>query len=191
MAPPLGPPPTISVHESDHESDNEGVGRRNSRPVSINFGSSLESDYCRGLYDYPANGPDELSFKEDDVIHIVSRSPNGVDDGWYLGELDGKTGLFPSIVVEECQADGSDWSPDVSVCGSPPAFDPPPCFPPPPQTQEPPPPPPATQEPPPRPPPARPAEMPKTSLVLDAPAAQIMVTNPTPLVENENDKREG
>ena len=222
MAPPLGPPPTISVHESDNEGFEGGGGRRNSRPVSINFGSSLESDYCRGLYDYPANGPDELSFKEDDVIHIVSRSPNGVDDGWYLGELDGKTGLFPSIVVEECQADGSDWSPDVSVCGSPPAFDPPPCFPPPPQTQEPPPPPPATQEPPPRPPPsapapalppppqiattdtepepgpglakskppARPAEKPKTSLVLDAPVAQIMVTNPTPLVENENDPRE-
>merc|ERR1719192_302243 len=104
MAPPMGPPPppTISVHESDNEG---GGGRRNSRPVSLNFGSSLESVYCRGLYDYPANGPDELSFKEDDVIHIVSRNPNRVDDGWYLGELDGKTGLFPSIVVEECQAD--------------------------------------------------------------------------------------
>ena len=209
MAPPMGPPPTISVHESD----NEGCGgRRNSRPVSINFGSSLESDYCRGLYDYPANGPDELSFKEDDVIHIVSRSPNGVDDGWYLGELDGKTGLFPSIVVEECQADGSDWSPDVSVCGSPPAFAPPPCFPPPPATEEPPPPPPPSAPAPALPPPppelattdtepeteptltkskpARPAEKPKTSLVLSAPVAQIMVTNPTPLVENESDPRE-
>ena len=187
MAPPMGPPPTISIHESD----NEGVGRRNSRPVSINFGSSLESDYCRGLYDYPANGPDELSFKEDDVIHIVSRNPNGVDDGWYMGELDGKTGLFPSIVVEECQADGSDWSPDVSVCGSPPAFAPPPCFPPPPSSEELPPPPPPSTFTEPKTKPARPAEMPKTSLVLDAPAAQIMVTNPTPLVENENDKREG
>ena len=208
MAPPMGPPPppTISVHESDNEG---GGGRRNSRPVSINFGSSLESVYCRGLYDYPANGPDELSFKEDDVIHIVSRNPNRVDDGWYLGELDGKTGLFPSIVVEECQADGSDWSPDVSVCGSPPAFAPPPCFPPPPATQDLPPPPPAPAPALPPPPqitttdtepeseltltkskPARPAEKPKTSLVLDAPVAQIMVTNPTPLVENENDPRE-
>ena len=188
MAPPLGPPPTISVHESD----NEGPVRRNSRPVSINFGSSLESDYCRGLYDYPANGPDELAFKEDDVIRIVSRNPNGVEDGWYMGEMDGKTGLFPSIVVEECQADGSDWSPDVSVCGSPPSFAPPPCFPPPPSSQDAPPPPPPlsppdTQQ---KPKPARPAERPNTSLVLDAPAAQIMVTNPTPLVENETDQRE-
>ena len=169
------------------------MGIRNSRPVSINFGSSLESDYCRGLYDYPANGPDELSFKEDDVIRIVSRNPNGVDDGWYMGELEGRTGLFPSIVVEECQADGSDWSPDVSVCGSPPAFAPPPCFPPPPTDQElpPPPPPPTVTVTEPKSKPARPAEKPKTSLVLDAPAAQIMVTNPTPLVENENDKRDG
>ena len=75
----------------------------------------MESEYCKGLYDYSANGKDELSFKEDDVIHIVSRSPNGVDDGWWMGELNGQTGLFPSIVVEECQANGDDWSPDVSM----------------------------------------------------------------------------
>ena len=120
-----------------------------------------------------------------------------------MGDLDGKTGLFPSIVVEECQADGSDWSPDVSVCGSPPAFAPPPCFPPPPTCQElPPHPPPTCQELPPPPPPptivtepkskpARPTDKPKTSLVLDAPAAQIVVTNPTPLVENGSDARDG
>ena len=88
----------------------------------------MESDYCKGLYDYSANGKDELSFKEDDVIHIVSRSPNGVDDGWWMGELNGHTGLFPSIVVEECQANGDDWSPDVSMTECSETEDDMPCF---------------------------------------------------------------
>ena len=237
MAPPMGPPPTISVQDSDNEG---GLSvRRNSRPVSINFGASLESEYCRGLYDYDANGPDELSFKEDDVIHIVSRNPNGCEDGWWMGECNGRTGLFPSIVVEESQADGSDWSPDVSVCGSPPAFDappPPPCFGAPPK------PPPPTSPPsvtsPPRPPPPTsapsvpsppstaaptlksgpPARPPVPTIVMASSSSskssspsseseqnedkangneanlatetQIMITNPTPLVENEADPRE-
>ena len=221
MAPPCGPPPTISVQDSDNEAGGLAI-RRNSRPVSINFGASLESDYCRGLYDYDANGPDELSFKEDDVIHIHSRNPNGVDDGWWLGECNGRTGLFPSIVVEESAADGSDWSPDVSVCGSPPAFaPPPPSFEPPsmPQPSSGPPqrPPAPASAPPPKPPapntggpPARPpvpkivtasssspasssdsesekSEEPVTTLI---PQTQIMITNPTPLVENETDPKD-
>ena len=95
---------------------------------NFQFGSSMESDYCKGLYDYSANGKDELSFKEDDVIHIVSRSPNGVDDGWWMGELNGLTGLFPSIVVEECQANGDDWSPDVSMTECSETEDDMPCF---------------------------------------------------------------
>ena len=161
MAPPMGPPPTISVVDSDNEGLGAGM-RRNSRPVSINFGASLESEYCRGLYDYDANGPDELSFREDDVIHIMSRNPNGVEDGWWLGDCDGRRGLFPSIVVEESQADGSDWSPDVSVCGSPPAFaPPPPCFEPPAPSAAPPPMPPVPA--PSSAPPARPAAGPKVA----------------------------
>ena len=224
MAPPPGPPPMISVQDSDNE-----PSKRNSRPISIQFGSSLDSDYCKGLYDYGANGNDELSFKEDDVIHIISRSPNGMDDGWWMGELNGKTGIFPSIVVEECQANGDDWSPDVSLaspthsiappCFTPPGMDGPPGMPPPPPApfpdeipnMEPPPPPPSQPSLPEAPPPipnvpqvtepsplekepqqpfCPPTEKPSKSSVLDAPTTQIMITNPTPLVENEDETRD-
>ena len=217
MAPPPGPPPTISVQDSDNE-----PSKRNSRPVSIQFGSSLDSDYCKGLYDYEANGSDELSFKEDDVIHIISRSPNGMDDGWWMGELFGRTGIFPSIVVEECQANGDDWSPDVSLaspthsiappCFSPPGIDAPPGIPPPqPFTEEVP-----SMEPPPSPPSEAPPSVSSVPLVteltpekieqhqpvcpptemfsktstLDAPTMQIMITNPTPLVEHKEEPQD-
>ena len=58
-------------------------------------------------------------FLSGDVIRILKREPNGVDDGWWYGEIRRSSGsssggeaptggshrgLFPSIVVEECAA---------------------------------------------------------------------------------------
>ena len=34
---------------------------------------------------------------------VTSRTPNGDEDGWWLGQLNGKTGLFPMNYVEECK----------------------------------------------------------------------------------------
>ena len=44
---------------------------------------------------------EELSFVEGVLIRIVRKDDNGVDDGYWEGELDGRTGVFPSLVVEE------------------------------------------------------------------------------------------
>ena len=92
------------------------------------------TEYCRALYDYDATGKailgqnvfaklekrfcpeekrfcspgrDEISFHEDDLIRIMKKCPNGVDDGWWLGEINNKMGLFPSIVVEEVESDSA------------------------------------------------------------------------------------
>jgi hypothetical protein len=214
MAPPPALPPTIRLE--GFEDDGQSLGRRGgSRPVSIQFGSSLDSDYCKALYDYGANGSDELSLHEDDIIHILSRSPNGVEDGWWLGELGGRTGLFPSIVVEECQANGDDWSPDVSLA-SPTASIAPPSFSPPPLDLPPPPPPPDIAPslpplpvkpplPPAMPPPSKPGGPPLPPFAvnpsqsgsglpggagLQLPNTKITITNATPVVEDVNDDRE-
>ena len=42
----------------------------------------------RALYEFNGNGIDELTFKKDDVIFVVSEEK----DGWYEGELNGKKG---------------------------------------------------------------------------------------------------
>ncbi len=105
--------------------------------MHLNFSiASGLTDFCRALYDYDATGSDEISFEEGDIIKVTKREPNGVDDGWWMGELrtgshSGTTGLFPSIVVEECYENGDDSPDDYSLASpqssvAPPSFSPPP-----------------------------------------------------------------
>lgn len=47
------------------------------------------------LYDYESDHPDDLSFKENDVINLVRR----MDENWFLGELNGREGTVPANYV--------------------------------------------------------------------------------------------
>ena len=57
--------------------------------------------YAKALYPYEAVGEEELAFQEGQLIKIIRKEINGIDDGWWEGEANGKTGVFPSLVVEE------------------------------------------------------------------------------------------
>eukprot|EP00095_Tigriopus_kingsejongensis_P007335 snap_masked-scaffold589_size129586-processed-gene-0.8 protein:Tk07335 transcript:snap_masked-scaffold589_size129586-processed-gene-0.8-mRNA-1 annotation:"endophilin-a isoform x11" len=50
---------------------------------------------CQALYDFEAENPGELSFKEGDTIMLKSQ----IDDNWYDGSVRGKSGLFPVSYV--------------------------------------------------------------------------------------------
>lgn len=50
---------------------------------------------CVALYDFDAESPFELSFHEGDVLKLIEQ----VDDNWYLGELNGQEGHFPTNFV--------------------------------------------------------------------------------------------
>ena len=41
-------------------------------------------------------GDDEISFDPDDIIENIEE----VDEGWWIGEINGVRGLFPSNYVE-------------------------------------------------------------------------------------------
>jgi len=54
---------------------------------------------CRALYDYQASQEGDLEFKEGDIITVTDTSD---PDGWWVGELNGASGSFPSNYVEQC-----------------------------------------------------------------------------------------
>lgn len=57
--------------------------------------------WVKALFNRAATCEEELSFVEGQIICVQSKQPNGVDDGWWIGQSNGSTGLFPSMMVEE------------------------------------------------------------------------------------------
>lgn len=61
--------------------------------------------YVRALYDYEGQADEELSFTEGAVIRLLSRDTQ-TDDGFWEGELNGRVGVFPSVLVEDITENG-------------------------------------------------------------------------------------
>jgi hypothetical protein len=52
---------------------------------------------CEALFDYVAQQPDELTLKKGEVIVILEKMP----DGWWKGQIGGRTGVFPANYVKD------------------------------------------------------------------------------------------
>ena len=48
------------------------------------------------MYDFEANEPTELGFKEGDLIILNKK----IDENWFEGTLNGRTGIFPISYVQ-------------------------------------------------------------------------------------------
>ncbi|XP_042275010.1 F-BAR and double SH3 domains protein 1-like isoform X1 [Thunnus maccoyii] len=62
----------------------------------------------RALYSYQAQSAEELSFQEGALIHLMRCRHGEVDDGFWEGELNGRIGVFPSLVVELVHDEGEE-----------------------------------------------------------------------------------
>ncbi|KAM3612704.1 uncharacterized protein V6R79_012945 [Siganus canaliculatus] len=70
--------------------------------------SSTSPRVARALYSYQAQSAEELSFQEGALIHLIRCRHGEVDDGFWEGELNGQTGVFPSLVVELVHEEGKE-----------------------------------------------------------------------------------
>lgn len=100
---------TVESEEQDTQSPDQ-VSIIAAPPPKPQESEKPQIEYCIALYDYDASAEDELTFEENQIITIVNKSPHGVDDGWWEGEIDGKIGNFPSLVVEECDEHGEPFT---------------------------------------------------------------------------------
>ena len=66
------------------------------RPKTMQPPSSSATKKCKVLFSYQPTHEDELELKIEDVIDFMGE----VEDGWWRGNLNGKTGVFPSNFVE-------------------------------------------------------------------------------------------
>ncbi|XP_029917517.1 F-BAR and double SH3 domains protein 1-like [Myripristis murdjan] len=84
---------------------------------------------ARALYSYHGQSKEELSFQEGALIHLLRFRQGEVDDGFWEGELDGRTGVFPSLVVELIRDEGEEEEEQDEVetlpTPTPPPFSPP------------------------------------------------------------------
>ena len=72
-----------------------------SPPSNVKQNHKNHIRFCKALYDFDTSSNSELSFKEGDIVKVLrTKTPSGGDDGWWEGEIYGKVGLFPSLVVE-------------------------------------------------------------------------------------------
>ncbi|XP_078117122.1 F-BAR and double SH3 domains protein 1-like isoform X3 [Sander vitreus] len=63
---------------------------------------------ARALYSYQAQSAEELSFQEGALIQLIRCRHAEVDDGFWEGELNGRIGVFPSVVVELVHDEGEE-----------------------------------------------------------------------------------
>ena len=76
---------------------------------TADFAADTDAVICKAIaqYDYEANGDDELSFKEGDVIEVTEMDD---EDGWWHGKLKDKFGAFPyNYVFLTLNHDGVDY----------------------------------------------------------------------------------
>ncbi|XP_069079957.1 SH3 domain-containing protein 21 isoform X2 [Pleurodeles waltl] len=62
-----------------------------------NNSKGTRKEFCKVMFDYLASNNDELSLKTGDIILVLRKETE--DDGWWEGEFNGKTGMFPDNFV--------------------------------------------------------------------------------------------
>ncbi|KAJ8405068.1 hypothetical protein AAFF_G00329890 [Aldrovandia affinis] len=70
---------------------------KQTRKASVRNKVNGVKECCQVMFDYTALADDELALKKGDIVTIIAKDSE--DEGWWEGELNGKTGFFPDNFV--------------------------------------------------------------------------------------------
>ncbi|GLD46966.1 SH3 domain-containing kinase-binding protein 1 isoform X1, partial [Lates japonicus] len=72
-------------------------------------GEQIRKRRCKAAFSYVPQHEDELELKIGDIIEIIAE----VEEGWWEGILNGKTGMFPSNFTREILTESDSASADT------------------------------------------------------------------------------
>ncbi|XP_050531762.1 nostrin [Daktulosphaira vitifoliae] len=95
----LSSAPEESIHNGPTWSDRGSADGTDIDDFSSDEDNSVDvsSPRCKAIYPYTAKLNDELNLEPGDIIRVHSKK----SDGWWYGELEGTTGVFPATYVVE------------------------------------------------------------------------------------------
>uniref|UniRef100_A0A098LZU8 CD2-associated protein n=1 Tax=Hypsiglena sp. JMG-2014 TaxID=1550645 RepID=A0A098LZU8_9SAUR len=116
--------PRLSSNDSEEKKQDKPLPNLPSGPKVTSFHATTKSEmatetikaemeskqkpkeYCKTVFAYEGTHEDELSFKEGDIIQIISKDTG--EEGWWRGILNGKEGVFPdnfAVQIHESDKD--------------------------------------------------------------------------------------
>lgn len=91
--------PTVNLASELHRQQQQHLGELS---TMISSASVPSSPLFTALYDYEAQGEDELSLRRGQIVFVLSKDSNiSGDEGWWTGKIGDKVGIFPSNFVTE------------------------------------------------------------------------------------------
>ncbi|RWS28393.1 Mitogen-activated protein kinase kinase kinase 9-like protein, partial [Leptotrombidium deliense] len=88
--------------------DNEVRRRIVNNSLSAVATTAIAVKKWKAVYDYEANGEDELSLRRGEIVDVLSKDAKiSGDDGWWTGKLGDKVGIFPANYVEPMNANSN------------------------------------------------------------------------------------